>query len=126
MRVYSLNTTFNNDAEGKEILDVMGSNENKSWQLVAGSSEEVDPEDQFFNKINVTFNEVDSLIDIAYNLLPYNVFFKFILWLLLFFRKPKSRNAQTAFKNYFMSNQEEDAFELILLEIRNKIAQHLT
>lgn len=122
--VYSLNNTFTGDKEGKEILDVMGLNEDRNWTIVTGSNEEDDPADLAVNYINVSFDEINEIIDIAYEILPYSTFVRFLLWLLLFFRKPKSRNTQLAFKNFFIKEREEEAFDVILLEVRNKIAQH--
>ena len=122
--VYSLNTTFNKEEGGKEILDVMGSNENRNWSPVASTDKVDDPGNIVADTTNVAFEEIDAIVDEAYDILPYSTFMRFILWLVIFFRKPKSRNAQNLFKEAFLKDREEDAFELILLEIRDRLIQH--
>lgn len=122
--VYSLNITFNGDKDGKEILDIMGSSEQKNWSTVTGVDKIDDPGNLVSDSINVAFEEINAIIDEAYRILPYRTFLRFIIWLVLFFRKPKARNAQNLFKTIYVQDREEDAFELILLEIRDSIAQH--
>lgn len=121
---YSLNTTFNKDANNKEFLDVIGLGSEKNWTVIAGNTIEESPSDSVINEVNVAFNEVNRVIDEAYELLPYNLYIKFLPWLVLKFRKPKSRNSQTTFTDWFLTGREEDAFDILFLEIRDRIAQH--
>ena len=122
--VYSLNTTFNREEGGKEILDAMGSSENRNWNPIASTDKVDDPGNIVADTTNVAFEEIDAIVDEAYDILPYSTFIRFILWLVIFFRKPKSRNAQNLFKETFLKDREEDAFEVILLEIRDRLIQH--
>lgn len=123
---YSLNTNFNNDDNNKEFLDVIGLGSEKNWTVVAGNSIEDSPSESVINEVNVAFNEVNVIIDEAYDILPYNLYIKFVPWLVLKFRKPKSRNSQTTFTDWFLTSREEDAFDLLFLEIRDRIVQHAT
>ena len=68
--------------------------------------------------------EIQEIIDEAYEGLPYSTFVKFLPWLVLQIRKPKTRNIQRLFNKLFLTGKEEDAFNILLLEIRNRILQH--
>lgn len=120
--MYSLNTTFTDDRDSKEILDLIGTNACLPWQskfsLKAEGSEIWDEISSEFNSAN---SEIESLIDDAYQMLPYTTFLKFLPWLLLQIRKPRTRNSQKLFKEKFLSGKEEDAFDILLLEMKNRI-----
>lgn len=115
---YSLNRTFSED-DNKELLSIVSNNENPFRDSY--SELEEDPGDLVVNSINVASDEVSNLIDQAYEILPYNTFLRFLPWILLQLRKPKLKNIQTMFKSLFISSKEEAAFELLLMELRNRI-----
>ena len=83
-----------------------------------------DPSNTILDSIDVSTDEIKSVIDEAYRILPYPTYMRFLPWLLLQFRKPKTRNIQELFNSLFISNREESAFDILLLEIHNRIAQH--
>lgn len=124
--VYSLNTTFSDDTDSKEILDLIGTNACLPWQKNLKSRDDQDvPWDSLSGDINVSYPEIKILIDEAYSILPYKTFVKFIPWLLLQFRKPRTRNNKKVFAEVFLDNREEEAFELLLLEVKNRIIEHI-
>lgn len=123
----SLNFTFSDDSDSKELMDIIGSNASMPWD---GGSEKSDievidnPANSIVDNTNVAFNEIVGVIDEAYEILPYKTFMRFVPWLVLQFRKPKTRNIGSLYNNLFLSNREENAFDLLLLEIHNRIRQH--
>lgn len=123
--VYSLNTTFSDDVNSKEILDIIGSNACLPWQKnpVVGLDTD-DPWDHLSSELNVSFSEIKELIDDAYDMLPYRTFIKFLPWLVLQLRRPRARNTLRTFSEIFLEGKEEDAFDILFLEMRNKIIEH--
>lgn len=116
---FSLNKTFTDDSNAKEALDMM-SGENTIWYKEKSDN----PADIINDNYNAAIDEVRYLIDQAYSILPYKVYFKFLPWLLLKIRKPKARNIMMQFNRIFLSSKEEEAFELLLMEMRNRILMH--
>ena len=122
----SLNTTFTSDKDSKEIIDMIGSNSCLPWTVtVHGQTLEDNPSDILSKKVNVSFSEIVSVIDEAYDILPYKTFMRFVPWLVLKMRKAKTRNIEPLFKRLFLTSKEEDAFDILLLEVHNRISQHV-
>lgn len=123
----SLNTKFtDDDRDSKEMMDIIGTNATKPWQEKVSSDDfpgSID--DNFLDSINVAYDEIEDIIDEAYDILPYSTFMKFIPWLVLRFRRPKTRNCYQTFDKTFLTNKEENAFDILYLEIRDRIASHL-
>ena len=117
---YSLNRTFTEDSNAKEMLDLM-SNSNTPWYNHISQ----DPADEVAENENTAIEEVRILVNQAYDLLPYKVYLKFLPWLLLKLRKPRIRNVMVQFNRIFLSSKEEEAFDLLLLEMRNRIMMHI-
>lgn len=114
--VSSLNKTFSDDSNSKEILDIM-EEANTPWSHKKASS----IEDDAMSVLNVAMDEIKNLIDQAFDILPYKTFMRFLPWLLHQFRKPKTRNICSTFEEIYLTNKELQAFEILLLEIRNRI-----
>ena len=115
---YSLNTTFSEDADRKEILDLVSSS-SLPW------SDETycdDPEETTFNTYNAATEEINRLLDEAYEILDYRLYVRFLPWLLLNLRKTRARNVMQTFTTCFLTTREESAFELLLLELRNRLS----
>ena len=122
----SLNATFTNDKDSKEVMDLVGSNSCLPWTVtIHGQKMKDNPSDIASDGVNVSFSEISDVIDEAYDILPYRVFMRFIPWVVLKMRKPKTRNIESLFKRLFLTSKEEDAFEILLLEIHNRISQHV-
>ena len=108
----------------------MGDESERPWDPVSGSkNNSCDPANSVIGESNVAFSEIDKIIDEVYSMvgetIDYSLYIRFLPWLLLQFRKPKSRNSQATFNSIFLTGRQEDAFEFLLLEIRNRIAQHV-
>lgn len=114
----SLNRTFTDDDNAKEMLDLV-SNSSEPWSNPSKSY--VGPEDAVLKEINGAISEINNLIDQAYDILPYNLFLRFLPWLLLQIRKPRTRNIMDLFSRLFLDNKEENAFDILLLEMRNRV-----
>ena len=122
----SLNTTFTKDKDSKEVIDMVGSGSCLPWTVtVHGQTLEDNPSDILTKKVNVAFSEISEVIDEAYDILPYRTFMRFVPWLVLKMRKAKTRNIELLFRRLFLTSKEEDAFEILLLEIHNRISQHV-
>ena len=115
---YSLNTTFSDDTDSKEMLDLVSSS-SLPW---SNDSYCDDPEDTTFNQYSAVVEEVNRLLDEAYEILDYRLYVRFLPWLLLNIRKTRARNVMQTFTSCFLTSREESAFELLLLELRNRLS----
>lgn len=122
----SLNLTFTDEKDSKEVMDLVTSNSTLPWNTRGKDNYDVteNPANSILKEVNVSFDEIHYVIDEAYTMLPYKTFYRFVIWLTLRIRKPKTRNVQNLFNNLFITNKEENAFEILLLEIHNRILQH--
>lgn len=115
---YSLNTTFSDDTDSKEMLDIVSSS-SLPW---SNDSYCDDPEETTFNQYSAVVEEVNRLLDEAYEILDYRLYVRFLPWLLLNIRKTRARNVMQTFTSCFLTSREESAFELLLLELRNRLS----
>ena len=81
-----------------------------------------DPEETTFNQYSAVVEEVNRLLDEAYEILDYRLYVRFLPWLLLNIRKTRARNVMQTFTSCFLTSREESAFELLLLELRNRLS----
>lgn len=116
---YSLNRTLGEDESSKEMLDLVSSTNTPFAGASIGYQE--DPGEVVIKNLNVAKEEINNLIDQAYDILPYSTFMKFLAWLVLFLRKPKTRNYLENFSNNYLNSKEESAYELLLMEMRNRL-----
>lgn len=126
----SLNFKLNGEdsEESKELGDILGNTTCLPWDMTKTFSTEnfsESPEEYLANMISTSYSEVERIIDFAFENLPYNSFLRFIPWLVLQFRKTKTRNGQASFNKIFLSNEEENAFDLLFLEIFNRIKDNI-
>lgn len=123
----SLNLTFSDDKDSKEILDVIGSGSSLPWNMSEHGKEKLsdNPADILVSTSNVSYDEVKSLIEECYIDLPYRLYLRFVPWLVLQFRKPKTKNIYSLFNRLYLTNKEENAFDMLLLELHNRISQHV-
>ena len=115
---YSLNTTFSDDTDSKEMLDLVSSS-SLPW---SNDSYCDDPEETTFTNYSAVTEEVNRLLDEAYEILDYRLYVRFLPWLLLNIRKTRARNVMQTFTSCFLTSREESAFELLLLELRNRLS----
>lgn len=123
----SLNATFDSsDASSKEVMDVVSYNADLPWnsEINGHSSPILTPEEALFKQVDVSYSEVNAIIEEAYQMLPYKTFMRFVPWLVMQFRKPKTRNIQSLFSKLFLDSREENVFDILLLELHNRICQH--
>lgn len=122
----SIDFKFTEDSNSKELVDIIDSGTALPWQAAMGLEPVVDgnPENSIEQGISVAYEEIEELIDEAYEMLPYPTFLKFVPWLILQIRKPRTRNINLLFKKTFLSSKEENALDILLLETRNRVAEH--
>ena len=82
----------------------------------------LDPQETFMASADVSFSEIKSLLEEADAILDARLQLLFRAYLLLRLRRPKTRQVLSSFTTLFLTTKEEEAFELLLLELRNRIA----
>lgn len=115
---YSLNSTFTEDSNSKEMLELVSAS-SLPWSNETYCD---DPEESTFSHYNAATEEVDRLINEAYEILDYRLYVRFLPWLLLNLRRAKARNILAMFTSCFLTSKEESVFELLLLELRNRLS----
>lgn len=119
----SLNRPFSEDSNSRELLDQISSTRNPTSGNAFDVEESDNPIDSLMNSVNTAMGEITEVIDEAYDILPYRLYIRFLPWLLLKIRRPHTRNSAKTFASYFLESRDEDAFEILLLEIRNRIKE---
>ena len=123
--VFSLNTTFTDDNDSKEVIDLISSSVCMPWHSKFNKEGEItSPQDLVLKEMDASLDEIEEILNEAYDILPYATYIKFLPWLVLQLRKPKTRNIQKLFSKLFLTNKEENAYDILLLEIRNRILAH--
>lgn len=117
-KCWSLNSPIN--TEGDELLEVINED-----NLIFQNNKHPD---EFINKID-TKKIVDEVLDEADKVIDYDPRMSMLMrvYILLYFRKPRSRHA----KKFFISkltkdNKEADFLERVILEIYNRIKEEQT
>ena len=82
------------------------------------------PQDVFFRAADVSISEIRHVLGEAAVVLNTRQQILFHAYLLLKLRRPKARQVFPSFTSLFLSSKEEEAFELLLLEIRNRVARN--
>lgn len=123
-RNFSLNTTFSDDQDSKEILDLIGSNAMLPWGVTMDDEENSIIGDDFLSKFDVSYEVIEELINDAYKMLPYPTFLRLLPWLLMKIRKPRTRNVIQLFEKMYLTTKERNAFDLLLLEMHNRLKVH--
>jgi hypothetical protein len=86
---------------------------------------ESDPANLLMKTIDISMDEVSTVLQEAEEVLPYHTMLLFYVYLLLRLRRPKTRLTFPSFKKYFLDSKTEDVFDLLMLEIRNRISAHV-
>ena len=123
----SLNDTFSEEKDSKKIQDIISFGACLPWDYDKGNDATMsyDPSNNILDDIDVSIDEINSVINEAFKILPYPIYLRFLPWVLLQFRRPRTRNIQELYNNLFLSGREENAFDILLLEMHNRIAQHI-
>ena len=80
--------------------------------------------DDFLSKFDVSYEVIEELINDAYKMLPYPTFLRLLPWLLMKIRKPRTRNVTQLFEKMYLTTKERNAFDLLLLEMHNRVKVH--
>jgi hypothetical protein len=118
-RAFSLNQVVGESGtqELTDILDRIGAS-------VMWNKNSLDPQEEILKNINVIPSEIDEVIYEAAEVMSYHQIFLFRIYLLLQLRRPKVRFTLPAFKELFLDERTEEAFDLLMLEIRNRISAY--
>jgi len=117
----SLNLYIGDDST-RELGDIL----EKIGATVLWKQDGDDPQDAFLRNHNSSAAEVFEILKEATEALPYRLSLLFHAYLLIRLRRPKTRLTLPAFKEFFLDAKAEEAFELLLLEIRNRVTAHST
>lgn len=79
------------------------------------------PQDLLDRESSSIFSEVLAVLKDADQVLPYHLRILFSAYLLLLVRKSKARLKIPSFKEHFLNSREEETFEMLLLEVRNRL-----
>lgn len=115
----SLNLFLGTDSN-RELGDIL----DKIGAVTLWKQESDDPQEIFISAHDSSKAEVFEILREATEVLPYRLVLLFHAYLLLKLRRPKTRLTLPAFKQYFLDAKAEEAFELLLLEIRNRVTAH--
>jgi hypothetical protein len=116
----SLNALIGDRDQKQELGDLfekIGANPFLSY--VAG-----DPQEEILAVDDITISEIKGVLLEASDILPYRLQILFHAYLLLQIRKPKARLKLPSFREHFLSTKDAEAFELLLLEVRNRLLSH--
>lgn len=84
-----------------------------------------DPQEELIKGIDFIGMEIYNLLEEVKEVLSYRLYFLFLIYLLLHLRRPKTRLTLPTFRKIYLSKKEEEAFDILLLEIRNRIDSHI-
>jgi hypothetical protein len=101
----------------QEVADVL----DKIGATILYNEEGEDPADAAARNFNVASAEISGLLDEAYEALPFRLFILFECYLLLRLRRPKTRRTLPAFQEFYLDGKAEKAFDLLMLEVRNRM-----
>jgi hypothetical protein len=116
----SLNLSVGEEAGGSELVDIL----DRIGAKPLWKKESDNPQDIYIENYDSSATEVLAVLNEGTQVMSYRQSLLFHAYLLLRLRRPKTRLTLPAFKAYFLNTQEENAFELLLLEIRNRVAAH--
>lgn len=115
-----------NDSSNKELKDVVSDTEDTDYSNNFYEEKSDNPINDLLNEENVIMTEVDDLLFDAHKNLPYTMYLKFIAWLVLKFRKAKSKNVSEFFDEMWLDNKEIRVFDILFLEFRNRLRKYTT
>ncbi len=79
------------------------------------------PEEQLISVEDIAHSEIEGVIQESSEILSENLQILFLSYLLLLLRKPKARLKVASFKTIFLNSKSEEVFDLLMLEIRNRL-----
>lgn len=115
----SLNLYIGDDST-RELGDVL----ERIGAKVLWKQDGEDPQEQFIQAHDSSASEVFAILKEATDALPYRLGLLFHSYLLLKLRRPKTRLTLPAFSQFFLDAKAEEAFDILLLEIRNRVTAH--
>jgi len=85
------------------------------------STQPQNPEEQLISIEDIAHSEIQGVIQESSEILSENLQILFLAYLLLLLRKPKARLKVASFKTIFLNSKSEEVFDLLMLEIRNRL-----
>jgi len=112
-KIVSLNSMISYDNES-ELIDIQ---EKLKFTSISSSDYDRNTEEDLKEVVNIIMSVLKELKPV----MTYRLQLMFKIGLLLWIRRPKSRFVIPRFQKTFFSEEEEKAFEVFILEIRNRI-----
>lgn len=102
----------------KELGDILAKIASRALWKAEGDN----PQEIFFRSTDVSISEISKVLAESAVVLTTRQRILFSAYLLLKLRRPKRRQVFSTFASMFLTSKEEEAFELLMLEVRNRIA----
>ena len=78
-------------------------------------------EDSYIKSVNIGNDIINGVIDEAYKVLPYRLWILFMCYFLLKVRRPIRGNPVQNFADKMITEREQRAFDILILEMRNRL-----
>lgn len=91
------------------------------WNSELGGDEWDSAEDSYIKSVNVGKKIINDMLDEAYKVLPYRLWILFMCYFLIKVRRPLKGNPIQNFTDTMITEKEQRAFDILILEMRNRI-----
>ena len=111
-----------NESTNRELMEnIQSMGAVLPWNSEAVGTEWDSVEDSYIKSVNIGKEIINDTIDEAYKVLPYRLWILFMCYFLLKVRRPIKGNPLQNFENKMITEKEKRAFEILVLEMRNRI-----
>lgn len=111
-----------NESTNKELLEnIQSVGAVLPWNSEVEGTEWDSVEDSYIKSINIGKDIINGVIDEAYKVLPYRLWILFMCYFLLKVRRPIRGNPVQNFADKMITEREQRAFDILILEMRNRL-----
>ena len=111
-----------NESTNKELLEnIQSVGAVLPWNSEVEGTEWDSVEDSYIKSVNVGKDIINEVIDEAYKVLPYRLWILFMCYFLLKVRRPIKGNPVQNFVDKMITEREQRAFDILILEMRNRL-----
>ena len=111
-----------NESTNRELMEnIQSMGAVLPWNSEAVGTEWDSVEDSYIKSVNIGKEIINDTLDEAYRVLPYRLWILFMCYFLLKVRWPVKGNPLQNFENKMITEKEKRAFEILVLEMRNRI-----
>ena len=111
-----------NESTNKELLEnIQSVGAVLPWNSEVEGTEWDSVEDSYIKSVNIGKDIINGVIDEAYKVLPYRLWILFMCYFLLKVRRPIRGNPVQNFADKMITEREQRAFDILILEMRNRL-----